>query len=253
MIRPPNSTPSKRVDSLSQDEWLLCLEVYLRYRGQSLPNENSLEILELSDAMRRIRAALSGQPAENFRPPRGVLRRILEFRHLDQDPACAHKKPKRARDVWDIWGEKPHATIAQIAEAIKKCIAAEEVQAVAEPHIEYNYNAVESQILTRVHTVRERDKRIVMLKKEKFQDENNGKLYCEACSFDFASRYPRHGDDFMECHHIKPLSEFSPGEETTLDDLALLCSNCHRMVHYRRPWLDMKELNQVLARADERL
>jgi len=26
-----------------------------------------------------------------------------------------------------------------------------------------------------------------------------------------------------------------------------------RMVHYRRPWLDMKELNQVLARADERL
>ena len=239
--------------SLSQDEWLLCLEVYLRHRGQPLPNANSTEILELSDSMRQIHDALTGKPAENFRSPLGVLRRILEFKHLDEFPERAHQKPQRARDVWATWGEKSHATVAQIAEAIKKCVDAEEVQAVAEQHIEYNYHAVESQILTRIHSVRERDRKIVNLKKERFRDENRGKLYCEACFFDFAYTYPRHGDGFIECHHVKPLSELRPGEETTMDDLALLCSNCHRMVHYRRPWLDMGGLNQVLNRADNRL
>jgi len=200
--------------------------------------------------MRNIRAALAGKPAEHFRPPYGVLRRVLEFQYLDRDPECADKKPKRARDVWDAFGDKPHATIVRIAEAIKKCVVAEEVQAVADAHLEYNHHVVESQILTRVHTVRERNTTIVRLKKEKFQDENRGLLFCEACDFDFADRYPRHGDGYIECRHIKPLSELRPGEETTPDDLALLCSNCHRMVHYRRPWLEMRGLNQVLNRAE---
>ncbi|MDD9823246.1 MAG: hypothetical protein OXU98_10260, partial [Gammaproteobacteria bacterium] len=207
MNRSPNSNSTPKNIPLSQDEWILCLEVYLRHRGQPLPKENSREIHELSESMRRIHEALAGEPAEHFRPPYGVLRRVLEFQHLDRDPECADKKPKRARDVWDTWGEKPHATIAQIAEAIKKCVAAEEVQSVGETDIEYNHSVVESRILTRVHTFRERDKRIVRLKKEKFQDENKGRLFCEACDFDFANRYPRHGDGYIECHHIKPLSE----------------------------------------------
>ena len=242
-----NSTP-KNVP-LSQDEWILCLEVYLRHRGR-LPKENSRAIRELSESMRRIRAALAG-PSKRFRPPVGVLRRVLEFKHLDEKHVCA-PKPKRAREVWNAFGEKPHAEIARIAEAIKKCTTAKEVREVEETDMEHNYSVVESRILTRVHAVRERDRTIVRLKKEKFQDENNGRLYCEACDFDFANRYPRHGDGYIECHHIKPLSELRPGEETTPDDLALLCSNCHRMVHYRRPWLDMRGLNQVLNRADAR-
>jgi len=236
---------------LSQDEWLLCLEVYLRHRGRSLPKGNSREINELSESMRHIRAALAG-PSGSFRPPVGVLRRVLEFKHLDENHVCA-PKPKRAREVWDAFGEKPHAEIARIAEAIKKCTTANEVQKVGETDIEHHHHVFESQILTRVHTVRERNRKIVVRKKQKFQDENGGRLFCEACGFDFANRYPRHGDGYIECHHIKPLSELRPGEGTALDDLALLCSNCHRMVHYRRPWLDMSGLNQVLSRAESRM
>lgn len=238
--------------SLSQDEWLLCLEVYLRYQGQPLPSANSREIRQLRKSMRRIRSALAGKTAENFRPLPGVLRRILEFKHLDESHERTHPIPKRAREVWAIWGKKPHKKVTQITEAIKKCVDAEEVHAIGDSHIKYNYHAVESQILTRIHAVRERDRKIVNLKKEKFQDENEGRLYCEACFFDFACTYPRHGDGFIECHHVKPLSELRPGEETTLSDLALLCSNCHRMVHYRRPWLDMGGLNQTLNRAGKR-
>ncbi len=242
----PNRIP------LSKDEWLLCLEVYLRHRGQPLPNKDSAEIRELSDSMRRIRAALAGKPSKHFRLPHGVLRRVLEIRHLDEGHKRVHEIPKRAHDVWETWGKASLATVSQIAEAIKKCVDAKEVQEATKIHVEYNYHAFESQILTRIHSVRERDRRIVELKKERFKDENGGKLYCEACSFDFAQTYPRHGEGFIECHHVKPLSKLLPGEKTTLDDLALLCSNCHRMVHYRHPWLDMSGLNQVLSYSDNR-
>jgi 5-methylcytosine-specific restriction protein A len=38
------------------------------------------------------------------------------------------------------------------------------------------------------------------------------------------------------------------GMATKLSDLALLCANCHRMIHARRPWLSMDELRAYLRR-----
>jgi 5-methylcytosine-specific restriction protein A len=36
------------------------------------------------------------------------------------------------------------------------------------------------------------------------------------------------------------------GQTTRIDDLRLLCSNCHRMVHARRPWLSLEGLVALL-------
>ena len=106
--------------------------------------------------------------------------------------------------------------------------------------------ANEGRILTRVHRVRERNQGLVHLKKEQFQDTHAGHLYCEACRFDFADSYPEHGEGFIECHHIKPLSQLQPNTQTSVEDLALLCANCHRMVHYRSPWLTMDGLSRLV-------
>ncbi|WP_353890373.1 HNH endonuclease [uncultured Citrobacter sp.] len=43
------------------------------------------------------------------------------------------------------------------------------------------------------------------------------------------------GSDFCEVHHINPLSETNDQTETSLDDLAIVCSNCHRMIHRIKP------------------
>lgn len=56
---------------------------------------------------------------------------------------------------------------------------------------------------------------------------------CKACGFDFASRYGSIGREFIEAHHLTPLSELK-GQKLTLDpkkDFTVLCSNCHRMIH----------------------
>jgi 5-methylcytosine-specific restriction protein A len=48
----------------------------------------------------------------------------------------------------------------------------------------------------------------------------------------------------MEIHHIVPVHELKPGARTQLDHLALLCPNCHRMIHTNSPWLTVDELRE---------
>jgi len=39
-----------------------------------------------------------------------------------------------------------------------------------------------------------------------------------------------------------PLSKMEAGTKTTLADLAILCSNCHRVIHRRTPMLTPRQL-----------
>lgn len=59
---------------------------------------------------------------------------------------------------------------------------------------------------------------------------------CEACGFNFLEKYGNWGRDFAEVHHIIPLSELKGKEQLTdpKKHLAVLCSNCHSMVHRKR-------------------
>lgn len=72
---------------------------------------------------------------------------------------------------------------------------------------------------------------------------------CVACGFDFYESYGEHGKDFIEIHHVRPLS--SVGEEVEInpkDDLVPLCANCHRMVHRKRNRvLSIDELISLLS------
>jgi hypothetical protein len=96
-----------------------------------------------------------------------------------------------------------------------------------------------------IHMTRERDAELIERKKRSVVAKK-GKLACEICSFDFESRYGELGADFCEVHHVKPLAQRTTNEPTMLEELAIVCSNCHRMLH-RRGLISLKELkNQLL-------
>jgi 5-methylcytosine-specific restriction enzyme A len=58
---------------------------------------------------------------------------------------------------------------------------------------------------------------------------------CYICKFDFHERYGSLGKDFIEVHHVIPLSQLN-GEYSIdpIQDLRPLCSNCHSMIHRRK-------------------
>ena len=101
--------------------------------------------------------------------------------------------------------------------------------------------APEGRLLTRTHLVRERSRDLVRRKLNQVT-KRKGKLVCEVCEFDFAIHYGDRGLGVIECHHTQPVETLPEGHNTHLDDLALVCSNCHRMIHRRRPWLSIAKL-----------
>ncbi|WFY38463.1 HNH endonuclease [Enterobacter ludwigii] len=110
----------------------------------------------------------------------------------------------------------------------------------------------EGRPILRLHLSRERDPSLVKKKKQSVF-EKTGKLACEICSVDFKNTYGELGQGFAECHHKSPLSLRDDNQETKLEDLAIVCANCHRMLHRRRPWLTIDGLKKIYEeqRADQ--
>ena len=80
---------------------------------------------------------------------------------------------------------------------------------------------------------RTRERRLRELKLRSFKAKY-GAIFCEVpgCGFDFYRTYGEPGEGFAEVHHLDPLSKALPeGNETQLDRLAVVCANCHRMIH----------------------
>jgi predicted HNH restriction endonuclease len=103
----------------------------------------------------------------------------------------------------------------------------------------------EGRVLYRLHRARERDPLLVKKAKARAMQQY-GRLFCCVCKFDFAGRYGPIGKGFIECHYTKPLSELEAETVTKVSDLALVCSNCHRMIHRKRPWLMINQLGKLL-------
>ena len=73
-------------------------------------------------------------------------------------------------------------------------------------------------------------------------------VICMGCGFDFKRVYGDLGTDYIEAHHLTPLNELPEGKPVSMDptqDFAVLCSNCHRMVHRRKPILTLHELQSL--------
>ena len=91
--------------------------------------------------------------------------------------------------------------------------------------------ASEGAMRLRAHYRRERS---AWLKKQKLKAvaAETGEVHCELCCVRATDTYPEKlGEQIFEVHHRKPLGDAVSPVRTTLDDLAVLCANCHRAVH----------------------
>lgn len=237
---------STRNPPWSRDELIVALEFYLRH-APSIPDQGSIEVSSLSAFLNRLGQKLGGDTSPTYRNPNGVYLKMMNLRRFDPDyqGRGMQRGNKDEEAVWNLYASKPNELL-RIVESIRSLVKSDEFLPFSDMLSDDEVEAEEGQVLTRMHRYRERDAKLVKGKKKSVFGKT-GRLRCEVCEFDFSLRYGEHGDGFIECHHTKPVSELKTGERTKLSDLSLVCSNCHRMIHRRRPWLSVRQLSEILG------
>jgi len=242
---------STRSPDWTWDELVLACALVYKNDWKEI-KRNDTRALELSDLLQLLPIHPPESRGDDFRNPNSI-------QHKTADIATAHpeykgkttKGGRLTKEVVRAFLDRPQEMLAA-AERIRDIVAkgdADTIEAVsAQPADEAETSADEGRILERLHRYRERDPK---LRERKIRSvvASGQPLACEVCSFDFARTYGKHGQGYIEVHHIVPLHEAGPSK-TELQDLALLCANCHRMCHRRlektSTWPSPSELRAMI-------
>jgi 5-methylcytosine-specific restriction protein A len=236
----------KRNPDWTRDELILALDVYFRHRPLKIGKTHP-EIVNLSRLLNSLSIHINPADGQTFRNPNGVYMKLGNFLRLDPEYAGKGLAAGAAADeiVWNDFSSDREA-LAATAAAIRLNTSARKQEGLPVYAVPEEEEFPEGRVLFRAHVARERNPRLVKQAKERAL-QRHAKLVCNACGFDFESIYGELGKDYIECHHVIPISQLAPSSKTRVQDTVLVCSNCHRMIHRRRPWLGMGELQRLLA------
>ncbi len=241
--------PEGRNPPWTRDELILALDLYLR-NPQSPPSKTSKEVAELSETLHLLGQRFGRLVAGKYRNPNGVYMKMMNFRRFDPRATASGRigLTRGNRDEEVVWNEFANdlAHLKAVANTIVAALRNEdEWSSEAPPYDDDFSEAPEGRVLTRVHVTRERNRKLVDQKKAA-ELARSGRLRCEVCDFEFEARYGERGRGFIEVHHTKPVHTLEEGAKTKLTDLALVCANCHRMIHASKPWLELHELRALV-------
>lgn len=107
------------------------------------------------------------------------------------------------------------------------------------------YETVEGKKKIVIHYEKERDQSFMKICKN-LHLKNDPFLSCEVCGFSFIKKYGDIGKNYIEGHHTKPISELDDDTIISTDDIKMVCSNCHSMIHSKKPWLSIDQLKSIL-------
>jgi 5-methylcytosine-specific restriction enzyme A len=240
---PPEPVKPRRNPPWQRDELILVLDLEVRNGGKDLGVDHP-EMIELCDCLNRLPIHDGMRERDSIRSPDDVILKLMNFRRFDliQTGGGLSQGNKLEREVWELYAGNPEL-LRQIAEAIRAGSRMLEAE-FPETTEDDDEGCPEGKVLYRLHRMRERDKSVIE-KAKKRAKTNHGRLACVICGFDFSERYGLHGEDFIEGHHTKPVSTLPESSVTNVSDIALVCSNCHRMIHHRQPWLTVEALKSI--------
>ncbi len=105
----------------------------------------------------------------------------------------------------------------------------------------------EGRLLVRLHIYRERDRKFARKVREHYRNiSKDGRLECHACGCVPAEVYGPSGESCMEAHHKVPIEQLQPDSITLLNDMAMLCASCHRVVHSEKPCLTVEKVKELV-------
>jgi 5-methylcytosine-specific restriction enzyme A len=225
------------------DETVLACDLVAQNNWQPLAPDDQ-RVVELSRLLQRMSLHSPEARLESFRNEDGVSRKTHNL--ASSSPTWTKWRSngsQRDRDVVAEFQETPDV-MHRIAQDLRQDVL-NDTPGDYSSHTSYDDGSVlEGRYLLRFHIERERNRG---LRRRKIRSvmARSGSLACEVCDLDFGQFYGDRGQGYIECHHVEPLH--ATGERPTrVNDLALLCSNCHRMIHRKPPWPTPSELRAVI-------
>jgi len=220
------------------DELLLAFDLYVQWRPKQPPAGHP-DLQALSDLLQRLPIHPEDARGGDFRNVNGVRRKLGDFTAPDPEyTGVATKGGEGVHLVWERFANDPGG----LSEAVARITATANGEDDVLPPEEDEEGAVEGRIVFRQHRARERDLSFTRRKKAAVKTRT-GRLACEVCKLDFHERYGELGEGFIECHHTLPLAAVAE-RKTRISELALVCSNCHRMIHRSQPMLSIEQLRE---------
>lgn len=225
-----------------RDEIILAADLW-NSAGRHL-SMSDVQVVELSNLLRRAQFHAPAKRDTNFRSPGSVRRKMADVG--TSDPKYTGRATKGnsldagVREDFEIDPDAMHALALLIRRLIE-----EGLEPLGADDMD-NFEADEGRLVTLLVRRRERDRRLRARKIDNVLVKGR-ELDCEVCNLNFEAKYGPRGRGYIEIHHVLPLSVSGP-TRTSLDDLALLCSNCHRMVH-QTPWITPRQLRQRMLGA----
>lgn len=201
-------------------------------------------VIELSGLLQRLPLHPASERRPDFRNVNSVARKTADIAtnrpgHTGR-PTNSGMPTKRVIAEFIAQPDVMH----DLAESIRNAAARGDFDQLTTPVPDEDDGAEEGRLLIRRHVSYERDRALRRRKLEEVRAAGKP-LACEVCKFDFERTYGERGHGYIECHHIVPLHVGGPAKRK-LSDLALLCANCHRIIHARPPWLTPADLIDLM-------
>ncbi|MEC3957521.1 HNH endonuclease [Nocardia sp. CDC153] len=246
--------PPRRSPDWTRDEVILACDLVMQNNWRQLEDSDE-RVIELSGVLQLLPIHPHDLRSDTFRNPNGVARKTADI--ASQHPDYRGRPTNGGvtdRLVLQDFRDSPdhmHAVAATLRNAALsgqfKQLPVPQTDDGVQEEADDDYadaEVREGRLLRRWHYARERDR---SLRRKKIADflKRNDHVFCEICLFDFEKVYGERGAQFTECHHVTPL-HVSGDTTTTLDDLVLLCANCHRMIHRGSSWLTPNELRSLI-------
>lgn len=227
------------------DELLLACDLLASSDWVS-PRAHTDEVQALSEFLRQQQPDLALSP--EFRSPSSVHRKLEDLRSAHPDYHASATKGGRATRAMAAAFAADYETMHRLASEVRRLgTDSDEDSAVPDgASAAETVTAAEGKVVRRITTIRERDRGLRDTKLAQFRAAHQGRVFCEVCAFDFGRVYGEHGEGYAEVHHRMPL-HVTDEVVSGLDDLIVLCANCHRMIHRRALWLTPEELAAMLT------
>ncbi|MEA2063616.1 MAG: HNH endonuclease [Gemmatimonadota bacterium] len=230
----------------ARDELILALDLYFKHNPSHVSKSHHA-IISLSQLLNSLPIHKGPPDSRKFRNPNGVYMKLCNFLRFDPEykGVGLKKGSKLERHIWDEFCND-RERLRKIAVAITEMSKIERnSKGGVVPDVDDDEGVSEGKLLMQNHKIRERNPKIIKRKKDSVL-KMNGRFRCEVCQFDFEETYGIRGQGFIECHHKKPLADLKRSEKIKLSDLALVCSNCHRMLHRGETVISIEELVSII-------